>query len=100
MNKTLENFKKAMQEFDFEKVHKVMEFLNWKWYDVGVPSVVKMKGVCEDLFRKCLVDLYLDSECNVANISTGGFTIVVSRNHSVGIKFCLEDCFIEGEYNE
>lgn len=27
-----------MKRFDFERVHRVMQFLNWGWSDGGVPA--------------------------------------------------------------
>ena len=38
--------KKIMKHFDFEKVHKVMELLDWKWKTeegVEVPSIKQLK---------------------------------------------------------
>lgn len=48
--------KEAIQEildgFDFERVHKVMTFLNWQWIAYGVPSIERMKLVAKDLLER------------------------------------------------
>ena len=47
----------VIENFDFEKVHKVMKMLNWKWDEDNpgelptIPTVEKMKEVVKDLFR-------------------------------------------------
>ena len=32
-----------MDNFDFHKVHRVMEFMNWQWSGEVVPSVSEMR---------------------------------------------------------
>ena len=38
----------VLAHFDFEKVHKTMTLLNWKWFDkAGVPSISDLKESAE-----------------------------------------------------
>ena len=45
-----EQIEEIMDEFDFEKVHKVMKLLNWKWVgaDDGVPRIAEMRRSARD----------------------------------------------------
>lgn len=66
--------KEIMGSFDFEKVHEVMKFLNWKWASLsneGIPTVDQLR----DEARKLLKEAW-DKK---STISTGGFT---ARYHS------------------
>ena len=58
--------------YDFERVHKVMETLNWTWASSGgVPSVDVLKEQAVDLLIKC----FQQSEKNKEDciMATGGF---------------------------
>ena len=58
--------------YDFERVHKVMETLNWTWASSGgVPSVDELKEQAVDLLIKC----FQQSEKNKEDciMATGGF---------------------------
>lgn len=58
--------------FEFEKIHKVMTFLNWQWRDEGVPSLEKIKQYAEAQLRECIKN----SQTNHTEsyVSCGGFT--------------------------
>ena len=56
-----------MDSFDFNKVHKVMEFLDWQWRDEGVPDEYSLKREARRLLR--------DAIENKTSISTGGFIV-------------------------
>lgn len=60
------------EHFDWRKVHKVMEVLNWKWYfckdkEVRVPTIDELKQRAEDL----LYQVFTDSD--ISSVATGGF---------------------------
>ena len=38
-----------IENFDFKRVHSVMEHLNWKWIDKGVPSIDDLKDTARHL---------------------------------------------------
>lgn len=91
-NKLEECLDNIMDNFDFKKVHDVMEHLDWKWAGVGgVPTVDDLKEEAARL----LWDVCNDSEnCLIA---TGGFE--ASRDFEdpedplVELKFVLEQYF-------
>ena len=56
-----------MDTFDFDKVHNVMDFLNWQWRDEGVPDKFSIKREARRLLR--------DAIENKTSISTGGFIV-------------------------
>jgi hypothetical protein len=46
----------CLDEFDFEKVHRVMKFLNWKWADIAdVPEVSDMRKFCRKYLQNVIV---------------------------------------------
>lgn len=50
--------KEVLSNFDFEKVHKVMTFLDWTWRYDRVPDVLELRHTAERLLKeacaKCL----------------------------------------------
>ncbi len=90
------NFKTALAGFDFERVHSVMEYMDWKWVLVkgnvlshGVPSVQQMKNTVMELFYHALLDI---SEISTpySCAMTGGFCVKVYKTGNVKIEFILE----------
>ena len=61
-----------MDNFDFEKVHKCMQALNWRYYD-GEPDLDKLKYIAESLINhvKRIIEAGEGDEWVLA--STGGF---------------------------
>lgn len=98
MIESRENFHQILNDFDFEKVQKVMTFLDWKWGN-KVPNVWDLERTCLDLYRMCLTELYLDPDCKDMEASTGGFTVKVHKNKFMEIDFCLEKAYVEN-YDE
>jgi hypothetical protein len=58
-----------MDWFDFERVVKVMEFLNWKWItaEEGVPSIGEIKKTARRLLKEAIK--------KKTSIATGGFKV-------------------------
>ena len=91
-----------MRDFNFEKVHKVMEMLDWKWAmtKYGVPTVEELRGEA----RRLLVEA-ANEETQVA---TGGFRAVYEKNGAsdpdpfISLEFVLEECegFEDGDEEE
>jgi hypothetical protein len=88
--KTLEqHVDEVMDWFDFNKVKKVMDFLDWKWtMDCGsaVPEIADMRK----LVRKYMRDLYQKyskEEKIVAGTGSGGFYVEYRKGIDEGERF-------------
>ena len=73
-----------MGHFDFEKVHDVMEFLNWDWFNMGVPSIHQLKVEAEGLMLKLISG-------NNRRIACGGFEAVKRGNGDISLYFIVEE---------
>ncbi len=62
----------VIDNFDFEKVHKVMTALNWEWDGVGIPSVDELKFVAKDRLESSYNGL-ITFELDEFNSVGGGF---------------------------
>lgn len=88
-----------MEDFDFQKVHDVMEKLDWKWAmsKNGVPTIDEMKHEA----KRLLIDACIERTC----VSTGGFRAVYEEcsqgdpDPYIGLEFIVEDCegFVDDE---
>ena len=82
--------KSILNHFDFNKVKKIMDVLNWKWASSknGVPDIDEING----LATRLLIDACVEK----TNISTGGFRAVYDDNGDgdpyVGLEFIVEEC--------
>ena len=82
--------KSILNHFDFNKVKKIMDVLNWKWASSknGFPDM--------DEIRKLATRLLIDACVEKTNISTGGFRAVYDDNGDgdpyVGLEFIVEEC--------
>ncbi len=75
--KTLEEHVDEMMEcFDFEKVHRVMTMLDWKWTMIGaVPGIPDLRKQVRELMRR----LWNSDNQSVA---TGGFVVRLYREEN------------------
>jgi len=73
-----------MEHFDFEKVHGVMEFLNWDWLNMGVPSIRQLKLEAERLMLELVSG-------NSRAIACGGFEALKRGNGDISLRFIVED---------
>jgi hypothetical protein len=79
-----EQYRYIIANFDFEKVHKVMEFLNWEWREQGVPNIPQLKETAMML---------LDTVCEKGDgtiTATGGFTAELIDGY-LELRFCVEE---------
>lgn len=73
-NKTgQEDIDYILDNFNFERVKKVMDILDWEWYDAeeGVPSIIELRTCARRLLKEVLskgIKTKKDTQ-----ISTGGF---------------------------
>ena len=93
----------ALALFDFEKVHRTMQVLNWQWYHSGedgtkVPSIDEIKKRGKELLQEAAESALLTKDEYV--IGTGGFRAEAKYYPKHGIKksflwvrlaFILED---------
>lgn len=75
---------RILKDFDFEKVHEVMKYLNWKWYlfeidDMGIPYIRNLKNVAERLLRSAV-----SSPTEYGRSATGGFVAEAVVIHDIG----------------
>lgn len=77
--------KKILKNFDFEKVHEVMNHLNWVWYNEDerkVPTVKELKKTAKELIKEI-------KKLDVDVISTGGFEVRKDED-AIILQFVLE----------
>lgn len=91
-----EKIAEILENFDFEKVHNVMTFLNWKWATSkhGVPKYYELIKSAE----KMLNDAYkvaIDNDSDFI-VSSGGFSAYAEWISDEYIELSLE--FILEEY--
>jgi len=83
-----------MDNFDFHQVHKVMEFLNWTWFDIiengenCVPDVSDIRKKARYLLRQA-GDRLLNDKDNLPDfgVATGGLRAKAYRDVELGIVF-------------
>lgn len=80
-----------MQDFDFENVHRIMKFLNWKWATsdgMKVPSIENMKKTAQELLDDVVEESAKTPEHNY--IETGGFRASYSNINGMSLQFIAE----------
>lgn len=82
MNK-IDSIKEIMDNFDFEKVHRVMRALGWEWRDFGTPTIEEIKKVAEELLNDTIA-------LNHGRLG-GGFRTELYDNDYLGLSFVVED---------
>lgn len=84
----------VMEHFDFDKVRKVMLYLDWKW-DIGegemtVPSTYRLAKKAESLLRRVATSYDSEDESKPRVCSCGGF-IAEMVNGTLSLTFTLEE---------
>ena len=83
-----------LDNFDFVKVHKVMEHLDWKWSTengVRIPTIQELRVEARGLLKSTIKE-------NISCISTGGFhaeKITDETGTSLALRFVIEEIFVE-----
>lgn len=97
MKNTEKRKKEVLDNFDFERVHKVMELLEWTWAtkkkEHKIPSVKKMKKHASRLIDDALKGLK-KSGLEQYSISTGGFEACAfygEEGLEIGLRFIVEE---------
>lgn len=85
-----------MDEFDFDKVHEVMEVLNWQWRDIGIPDKVEIRRSARKLMKQAIEK---DS-----STGCGGFQVTLRDGSdedgpwtSINLCFAIEASLRDGE---
>jgi len=77
----------CIAHIDFDKIHSVMQHLDWKWFtgdDVSVPSMSKLVLFAQKQLNTA-VQGFLQNDCNEYFASSGGFKASV---HGFADGFC------------
>lgn len=82
-----------IEDFDFDRVHDVMEYMDWRWREKGVPSVEKLKKESLNLLQQAYIH-YLEQNNNEPHsIQTGGLEAYyenIDGEDCFELKFVLE----------
>lgn len=86
----------CVNKFNWDRVKKVMDFLDWKWITssdgMKVPSVECMKSeVCGEMFNE--LSKYFDTH-DEFSIATGGFKLSYFKE-VMTLDFILEEKYVE-----
>lgn len=68
--------------FDFERVRRVMAFMEWEWHDSGgVPEIPELRRHARRLLNQAAEGLLRDNQSDDSRfaVSCGGFTAVANR---------------------
>lgn len=91
-----------IDNFDFDRVHKVMEFLNWNWVSCdGVPTIGKLVTTVQKEFRRAFEEVLQSKEG--LKMSTGGFQWYIGyhpEHKEIKNKLELELKFILAQQND
>ena len=70
---------RVVSEFDADKVHKVMEFLNWHWFDYkGIPDTAQIRYELRHLIIDT-VNRMVEQGKDEYTIRTRGFKVETNR---------------------
>jgi hypothetical protein len=87
-----EQIEEILDEFDFYKVQRVMNTLNWKWYNKGnvyeIPSVGQMRKHARKLLEECF---------NGNSYAASGGFWASREDGGLSLKFVVEDMWVEEE---
>ena len=86
-DKILNDIDYVLDNFDFEKVHKVMEFLEWKWAGYDEISIGDLRQYARKLIKNCLSGMIKGNE-NQFSIECAGF-VVQSYQYDDDVRFSL-----------
>ena len=83
------NFKRAVDLFDYEKIRIHMVTVNHKWYTLGgTPTISQMKEMSWNLFDAAK-EAYVKEKKIDVTASSGGFEVSISRRGDIVLRFVL-----------
>jgi len=95
-----------LDHFDFEKCETAMTLLGWEWWDVGIPSIERLKESAkerlEDVIDGCLNSLPKHDRSPYFS-SSGGLKATAGKNiyghlEFLELEFVLTDWRSDGDY--
>lgn len=82
----------VMDNFDFDRVEKVMQFLGWSWFDDGgrfeVPSISVLKWRAEGMLDDVMEHYGTGEYCSV---KCGGFVATLTVKGELSLEFVLNE---------
>ena len=85
----------VMEEFDFEKMFNVMNYLNWEWATCvengpSVPTIKEIRKLARSLMKDCIKKAQAN-EHKLMTISTAGFEVYYNEtDRFLSLKFIVE----------
>ena len=87
----------VMEQFDFERVHNIMQYLNWKWAigngEMAVPNSYRIMK-CADRLLRGVAQHYGDDEFH--SRGTGGFVASLD-SECLTLQFILTETTIDSD---
>jgi len=84
----------VMDSFDYERVHKVMSFIDWEWDGKGIPKIYNLRVESRRLLEEAANKVVEGEEYYF--VATGGFKAEAWKNddNTLGLRlsFVLEEC--------
>jgi hypothetical protein len=82
-----------MDNFDFERVEKVMDCLNWKWgcIEGQVPDIYEIRRFARQLLADTIIGLCHLIEDKSFSLCSGGFVAKSYRDGSLSLSFIVEE---------
>ena len=77
--KLLDQKEKLMSRFDFKRVEKVYEFLNWSWAGRGIPGEIALRECASQLLNYAIRAYDQDPDIATAAFATGGLAARLMR---------------------
>jgi hypothetical protein len=91
-----QSFNHVIANLDFNKIHKTMVKLDWRWSifgikDLVIPTENQMIGHIREGFYDVIHEIANEGYTS-ASVSGGGFTVIVDlNNYYVNVRFVIEE---------
>jgi hypothetical protein len=72
-----------INNFNFQRVKRVMDFLEWQWFEEGIPELETIIKFARELLNQCVT-------YNHKQLSSGGF-LVTKYEDRLDLKFVVEE---------
>jgi hypothetical protein len=86
----------CLMQFNFHKVHRVMEFLEWTWgSSSNQPTICQLKGEARRHLRNAVNNYVMTKNKNGYGYSSSGGFSAYANEHSVSLSFNAEEVYVE-----